>query len=79
MITLIFALYLGVNQPERCEDVRRDHNQFKAWAKSSLEKMQSSPNRTPSNAERASWNEFEKTVEASISELNRRFAHCQEN
>ena len=79
MIALVMALHLAASQPERCETVRRDHEQFKAWAKSSLGQFSSSRSVTPSKADRARWKSFETKVEETIDDLNRRYANCKED
>ena len=79
MIALVIAMQMAANQPERCEAVRHDHEQLKAWAKSNLEQLESSRNGTPSSADRARWDAFEKKVEATIGELNRRYAQCRKD
>ncbi len=79
MIALAMALHLAASQPERCDTVRRDHDQFKAWAQSSLAQFNSSPNGPLSKADRARRKAFETKVEAAIDELNRRYANCKED
>ena len=79
MIILVLALQLAASDVERCATVRRDHEQFKAWAFSSLKQFESAQKGTPSAADRIRWSEFEKKTEARISELNRRYANCRED
>ena len=79
MIALALALHLAASEPERCESVRRDHEQFKTWVQSSLKQFNASRSGTLSAAHRVRAKAFEAKVEATIDELNRRYANCRED
>jgi hypothetical protein len=74
-----FAMALAastVSPPERCEAVRRDHEEFKAWVKSSLSQFDP---KVVSPESRGRWDSFDRTVDAKITELNRRYANCRQD
>ena len=79
MISLVATLYFAASGIEPCATVRRDHEQFKAWAFSTLQQFNAKPKAKLTQADRARGREFEKKVELQITELNRRYATCREN
>jgi hypothetical protein len=79
MIAVLFALQMAAQQPEQCDVVRRDHDEFKSWAKANLRRFQSTEGGKPSSAERAQWAAFEEEMNKRIGELNRRYAACQKD